>query len=197
MSDTLSELYQRLDALTREIHSELKHAQQRFAYRLEQGRVIFDEEIASQWRPTLRQFLGYLFGAELRHVLTAPVIYSCIVPALILDGWVSAYQAICFPAWGIPRVNRSDYIVIDRHYLPYLNPLEKLNCVYCGYFNGLIAYVQEIAGRTEQYWCPIRHARHPRVVHSRYPLFVDYGDATSFRSKLQYLRRHFDPTPRR
>jgi hypothetical protein len=29
-----------------------------------------------------------------------------------------------------------------------------VNCVYCGYFNGLIAYVQEIAARTEQFWLP-------------------------------------------
>ncbi|BCX88549.1 hypothetical protein MIN45_P0918 [Methylomarinovum tepidoasis] len=195
MSPPLDQLYQRLDALQQEIRRELQQAQHRFAYRLERGKVIFDRERRTALKPGLGEFAAYLFGAEIKHVLTAPVIYSCIVPAVILDAWVSTYQAICFPVWGIPRVKRADYIVIDRHYLPYLNPLEKLNCVYCGYFNGLIAYVQEIAGRTEQYWCPIRHAHHPRTVHSRYPLFVDYGDAEGFRDKLRYLRRHFDPAP--
>ena len=28
---------------------------------------------------------------------------------------------------------------------------EKFNCVYCGYFTGVISYAQEIAGKTEQY----------------------------------------------
>ena len=46
---------------------------------------------------------------------------------------------------------RGQYIVIDRHRLKYLNAIEKLNCVYCGYGNGVIAYARDIAGRTEQY----------------------------------------------
>lgn len=42
--------------------------------------------------------------------------------------------------------------------LSYLNAIEKLNCVYCGYGNGVIAYGREIIARTEQFWCPIKHA---------------------------------------
>jgi hypothetical protein len=52
-----------------------------------------------------------------------------------------------------PKVRRSDYIILDRQKLRYLNSIERLNCAYCGYANGAIAYVQEIAGRTEQHWC--------------------------------------------
>jgi hypothetical protein len=62
-----------------------------------------------------------------------------------------------------------------------LNALEKLNCVYCSYANGLIAYVREIAGRTEQYWCPIKHARRVIGAHPHYAQFQDYGDAAAFR----------------
>ena len=42
---------------------------------------------------------------------------------------------------------------------------------------GIAALFREVSARTEQYWCPIKHAsgRHNR--HSRYHLFVDYGDA--------------------
>jgi len=47
---------------------------------------------------------------------------------------------------------------LDRSKLHYLNALESLNCVCC-YANGLTAFVAEIAGRTEQHWCPIKHAR--------------------------------------
>jgi hypothetical protein len=92
-------------------------------------------------------------------VLTAPVIYAVIVPLVLLDLFVTIYQRVCFPVYGIPKVNRGDYLIFDRHHLAYLNALEKLNCAYCSYANGLIAYVREIAGRTEQYWCPIKHAR--------------------------------------
>jgi hypothetical protein len=32
---------------------------------------------------------------------------------------------------------------IDRHRLGYLNVIEKANCVYCSYANGVVAYVRD------------------------------------------------------
>jgi hypothetical protein len=91
--------------------------------------------------------------------------------------------------YGISRVRRSAYIVIDRQHLAYLNGIEKLNCMYCGYANGVFAYVREVAGRTEQYWCPIRHATRVRAPHPHYRHFVDYGDADGYRKRLLPLRK--------
>jgi hypothetical protein len=85
-------------------------------------------------------------------------------------------------------VRREEYLVFDRHYLAYLNAIEKLNCAYCSYANGLIAYVREIAARTEQYWCPIKHARRVIDVHARYAMFDDYGDAEGYQQRLEGLR---------
>ena len=65
-------------------------------------------------------------------------------------------------------MRRRDYFVFDRHHLAYLNAIEKLNCAYCSYANGLVAYVREIAGRTEQFWCPIKHARRAIGAHAHY-----------------------------
>mgnify|MGYP003714603975 FL=1 len=70
----------------------------------------------------------------------------------------------------------------------YLNGIEKLNCVYCGYANGMIAYVREIAGRTEQYWCPIKHARRSADPHDHFEAFIDYGDAETYRANLKQIR---------
>jgi hypothetical protein len=75
-----------------------------------------------------------------------------------------------------PRVRRGDFVVIDRHRLGYLNTLEKINCAYCGYANGVIAYGREVASRTESYWCPIKHAQRWPGPHPRYAEFMDYGD---------------------
>ncbi len=104
---------------------------------------------------------------------------------------MSFYQHTCFRLYGIPRVRRRDYVVIDRHQLAYLNVIEKLNCVYCGYANGVMAYVREIAARTEQYWCPIKHASHMLAPHNRVGRFADYGDAEAYRETLARLRREF------
>ena len=130
-------------------------------------------------------------------ILTAPVIYALIIPVLLLDVFVAVYQTVCFPVYGIPRVRRSDYLAFDREQLAYLNAIEKLNCGYCAYANGVFAYVREVASRTEQYWCPIKHARRVLGVHSRYGSFVDYGDGDAYRRELERLRaeaRSVDPT---
>ena len=42
--------------------------------------------------------------------------------------------------------------------------LLDINCIYRSYANGLCSYVTEVAARTEQHWCPIKHARRLRNV---------------------------------
>jgi hypothetical protein len=128
-------------------------------------------------------------------ILATPVIYSMFIPLVLLDIWVTVYQHICFRAYGIPRVRRSKFLVIDRQHLAYLNFIEKLNCIYCGYGNGVIAYAREIAGRTEQYWCPIKHAVRIRDPHQRYLKFLDYGDAEGYRKKLPDYRKDVQKKP--
>lgn len=93
--------------------------------------------------------------------------------------------------YGIPKAKRSDYLVFDRADLPYLNIIEKFNCFYCSYANGLMAFGREIAARTEQYWCPIKHARRIKAAHDYYPRFLEYGDAVSWQKGLERLRRQY------
>jgi len=121
-----------------------------------------------------------------------PIIWSVLIPALVLDLFVSIYQAICFPVYKIPKVKRKEYIVLDRYKLFYLNNIEKLNCLYCEYFNGLMAYIKEIAARTEQHWCPIKHAKQPQQTHSRYDKFFDYGDVESYKKEIDTKREDFE-----
>jgi hypothetical protein len=125
----------------------------------------------------------------LRRLLSVPFIYSLAVPFVLLDGAIWVYQAVCFPLYGIARVRRRDYFVADRARLPYLDWLGKVNCTYCSYANGLLAYATEITARTEQYWCPIRHERTPQGTHARYPRFLPYGDGDAFASRAEALRR--------
>ncbi len=143
-----------------------------------------------------RQKVGlwrYLRGARLAVLLTAPIIYSGWAAFLLLDLFVSVYQAVCFPIYGIPKVRRADYLVFDRGDLPYLNIIEKFNCFYCSYGNGVVAFAREVAARTEQYWCPIKHARRLHGAHERYPRFFEHGDAEAFRQGLERLRQQYGP----
>ena len=94
-----------------------------------------------------------------KHVVSAPFIFSVFIPVVIADLWIEIYHRICFELYGIEYVERSKYVKIDRQKLSYLNPLQKVFCVYCGYVNGVFAYWVEIAARTEKYWCGIQHKK--------------------------------------
>jgi hypothetical protein len=188
MNPRITELLDRLGQIEEEIEQELRRRRAELHVDFEHRRIVFEREVLDAQRRFKTGLLKYLRNAELRNVVTAPVIYSVIFPLLLLDLFVTVYQRLCFPLYGIPRVRRRDYLVFDRAHLAYLNLIEKLNCTYCSYANGLIAYIKEIVGRTEQYWCPIKHARRVRQAHPHYGEFVDYGDAEAFRQELQALR---------
>lgn len=126
--------------------------------------------------------------SDLPKLPTAPVIYSLVVPLALLDVWTSVYQAASFGLYGIERVRRADYFDFDRGRLPYLNAFERFNCDYCAYANGVLAYAREVAARTEQYFCPIKHARRRLNAHGRYGRFLDFGDAGAFREASPRLR---------
>jgi len=123
--------------------------------------------------------------------LTAPAIYIGIIPFCLLDLFLALYQGICFPVYGIPKIRRADYNVFDRVGLKYLNLIDRLNCAYCSYGNGVLAYGTEVAARTKQHWCPIKHARRLRAPHSRYPHFFDFGDTLQYSRQIETVRNDF------
>ena len=188
MKQHIDELLQRIRLLEDELEDEYRQRREEWARR--KGELA--EEFARQQLRYKTGLLRFLIRSRFLVVLTAPVIYCGWVPFLLMDLFVSAYQAICFPVYRIPKVRRRDYIVFDHADLPYLNAIEKFNCLYCSYGNGVAAYTREVAARTEQYWCPIKHARRLKAAHERYPRFFDYGDAEAFQQGLARLRRQYD-----
>ena len=187
----LEMLLNQIKILEAELIEELQKQEDEFVYEIRKRRVYFEKNVIIRHKGYVKQLFNYISDAPLKHIVSVPFIWACIFPALLMDASISAYQAVCFPIYGIPKVNRQDYIVFDRHYLQYLNLIEKVNCAYCSYVNGLFAYMQEIAARTEQFWCPIKHAKHIKALHSRYQKFVSYGDAKAYRSGIDKIRHDF------
>ena len=187
MSTKIDELLKRIDGLEKELQAELAKQSAGLHFSLEHGRAVFEAEMLRRHREMQVRLTKYLMGARPMVVLTAPIIYSLIIPLALLDIFVFIYQAVCFPAYGIEKVKRADYLIFDRNHLAYLNALEKLNCAYCSYANGLLTYVHEIAGRTEAYWCPIKHARKAVGAHAKYINFVPFGDAEAYRQRVEEI----------
>jgi hypothetical protein len=191
MPTQLENLMDKIKVLENELVEELQKQGTEFSYEILKRQVHFEENVVKRHKEFTKRLVFYFRDAPLKHWLSVPFIWMCFIPVAFLDVTVSLYQWVCFPLYGIPKVKRQDYIVFDRQYLNYLNLIEKLNCAYCSYVNGFIAYVQEIAGRTEQFWCPIKHAKRIKTLHSRYRKFFDYGDAEAYRADIETVRHGF------
>ena len=188
----IQEIMEQMRNLEKRLTIEIQKKQEEFFYKINGRKVRFDKATRDYHKTLMTKVRTYLYNAGILKIIFAPLVWVCIVPAFFLDLVMTVFQFICFPVYNIPKVNRSDYIVLDRHSLKYLNIIEKVNCVYCGYFNGLMGFVREVGGRAEQHWCPIKHARKVGSTHSRYNKFLDYGDADSYKKDLDRIKQDFE-----
>lgn len=182
MSVSAPTLIDRIRALEAQLEQELEERRQQFHYVIQERKIRFERAIVERHRAIRMGLLPYLAAGGLKRIACAPLVYGLIVPLAALDLCVTVYQAVCFPLYGIAKVPRADFIAIDRHHLAYLNPIERLNCAFCGYANGLLAYTREIAARSEAHWCPIKHARRTKGQHRKYWDYPDYGDADGYQA---------------
>lgn len=188
MQGEIQGVLEKMRRLQEQLETDFDEAREKFRCTLDNGRIRITDEVREFQQKYRIGSMRYLLHANPVSVLVAPVIYSMVVPLALLDVALTVYQHICFRAYDVPRVSRLAYMVNDRHRLGYLNTIEKVNCTYCGYAGGVIAYAREILSRTEQYWCPIRHARRLPGAHERYPRFFPYGDAAGYQAGLQSKR---------
>jgi len=97
------------------------------------------------------------FGNPIHVALGTLSIYFMIVPIGFLDFCIWFYQFLYFGSRKIPKIKRSDFVVMDRGKLKRLNFIEKVDCVYCEYVNGVLAFAKAVAAQTEIYSCAIKH----------------------------------------
>ena len=195
MDTRIRELLGRIDALDDELRQALHEGEARVFFTVRGKRVEFEQSIRKMHESVRRSIPSWLVTDRPQNFIPLPLIYGMAVPLAIFDLCLVLYQALCFPIYRIAKVRRADYIVFDRHHLGYLNFFERLNCEYCAYANGLFAFATEIGARTEQYFCPIKHAHKVLGAHSRYARFLDYGDATDYAARTAQLREACAPAP--
>lgn len=114
-------------------------------------------------------------------VFTAPfaglAIYSMIIPIMIIDAWTQIYQLVYFGLRGIPFVKRSEFLIMDRFNLKKLTFAQKVNCLYCEYANGVLAWLKAVANQTEIHSCAIKHSVQP-LGHEHQQNFYSYNQFT-------------------
>ena len=188
MNDRIRQLLAQMAVLEEDLRKAIEEQETSVLYKIKGKRIEFEQTIKQAHSLLKTNFFHWLVTDRPQNLLTGPIIYGMLIPLLILDLFVSFFQATCFPMYKVEKVRRADYIVLDRQHLEYLNFIEKFHCTYCAYGAGLIAYVNEIVARTEQYFCPIKHARKILGTHSHYAHFLSYGDAADYGSRLEEFR---------
>ncbi len=188
MNDRISQILAQMAALEDELRTTVQEQEVKMFFTIKGKRVEFESSVQAAHRKLKVGFFRWLVSNRPQNLLTGPIIYGMVFPLMLLDLCVSFYQWSCFPIYGITRVRRGDYIVFDRQHLQYLNFIEKFHCTYCAYGSGLMAYMNEILGRTEQYFCPIKHAHKILGTHGHYNRFLDYGDAQDYEARLEAYR---------
>ncbi len=188
MNEKIRLILAQMKTLEEEIQSELNNQGSRWFYRIEGKRIEFERAIREKHRTLKLGLFHWFLTVRPQNYITAPIIYGMAIPLFIFDLCIMFYQATCFPIYGIAKVKRSDYFAYDHRHLAYLNIIEKFDCLYCSYGNGLIAYAGEILARTEQYFCPIKHAQKVLGTHARYQRCLDYGNAEDLHKMLAEIR---------
>ena len=188
MNDRINQILNQMAVLEEELRNAVHAQESRMFFKINGKRVEFERSVKEAQRKLKTGFFRWLVTDRPQNLITGPLIYGMAIPLLMLDACVTFYQWACFPVYGIRKVRRGDYLVFDRYHLGYLNFIERFHCTYCEYGNGLMSYMAEILARTEQYFCPIKHARKILGTHSRYDRFLAYGDGKSYEVRLEAYR---------
>ena len=189
MNENIQRLLSEISELEEQLATVMHEQQERLHYRIEGSKIRFEENLRRVHHELKTGVFAWLRESELRNVVSAPFVYAMIIPFVMLDIFLFVYQSVCFPLYRIPKVKRSNFVVVDRQHLGYLNVVERMNCMFCGYADGLLAYTRQIVSRTEMYWCPIKHARKILDPHRQYARFADFGAGEQYAAHLTMMRK--------
>lgn len=188
MNRTINNIINDMRDLEEELEELIEQQQRSFLYKVEGAKIEFEKAVVAKQKALKIGLIQWLKNSRMRSIISIPFIYGMFIPLALMHLTIEIYQATCFPLYNIPKIKRRDYFIADRQQLPYLNIIEKFNCAYCSYGNAVIAYTREIIGRTELYWCPIKHARKALGSHKHYQQFMNFGEYENYHEKAIKLR---------
>jgi len=189
MNENIKEMIEEIETMKKKLGEEITKQEENVNYEISNGYIKFEKEMFNSQKQNMMHLWDWFREIPLQQLLSAPVVYMMIIPAVVLDIMLFVYHNVVSRVFKIKFRKRSDYVVFDRQYLGYLNVVEKLNCLYCAYFNGVMQYASSIAGRTELYFCPIKHAKKIAYKHEFYHTFLPYGDGDEYQKTLKELRK--------
>lgn len=192
MNDKINKMIEEIEEMKEKLVEEILQQEEEALYEIKNGYVKFEKEVLQKQKENMKNLSKWFADIPLSHLLSSPLVYAMVIPAVFLDMMLFVYVRVVAKAFKFKFPKRADFIVFDRQYLGYLNIIEKLNCMYCSYFNGLMAYALAVANRTELYFCPIKHAKKITYEQKYYAKYLCYGDEENYQDKLKKIRQEFE-----
>lgn len=188
INDILNDIKSKKESIKKDYEKLFENFKEKYWFNIIWNKIIWPKEKIKELKKYKKSILDSIFSARVREILSIPFIYVMIIPAIFLDLLLFIYQNTALRLYKIPLVKRRDYIVFDRQRLPYLNLIQKIDCMYCSYFNWVMQFAVEVAWRTEKYWCPIKHAKRKYGEHNWEIYFAPYGDVENFKQTFHSLQ---------
>ncbi|RKZ87995.1 MAG: hypothetical protein DRQ39_03210, partial [Gammaproteobacteria bacterium] len=104
MDVRIKQLIDQIKLLEDELTDELHQQEDQLLFQLKGKKVRFEQSIKQAHRKFKTDVWQWLFGLHPINLITAPIIYTMIVPLVVSDLFVSFYQAVCFPVYKITKV---------------------------------------------------------------------------------------------
>ena len=92
MNEQIRQILSQITELEDDLHKLIQEQQEEFNYRIEGTKVLFEKNIRKAQRQLRTGFFSFIRQSKPRNVVTAPVVYSVIIPLVILDAWISMHQ---------------------------------------------------------------------------------------------------------
>ena len=122
--------------------------------------------------PPQASLLGPIFGSHIQRIGALRTfagglpMYLCL-PLLVVAHMtvaVALYQWLLRPLLGTKRVRWADYVIIDRQRIRELTWFDKLNCMFCGYANGLNTMINKELDHAAEARKPLALWKRPLLV---------------------------------
>ncbi len=100
MNEQIEQILKKISYLEKKLQDELRKEDKLFDFTFEGKKVCFNKELLKEQQKHLEDIFTYLKNAPILYIITSPIIYGLIIPALILDITVTIYQAINFRVYN-------------------------------------------------------------------------------------------------
>jgi len=111
------------------------------------GQILAPQRIL--WRTFEIPLIWNIFGSHAKRLGIARVMFGGTCMYLSLPFFIIAHttglllmiQCILTPLFGVRRRSLRNYIIIDRHKISGLTLMDRINCMFCGYANGSVHFL--------------------------------------------------------